>query len=279
MAYGPTATDHPSTLPSGIPFPNFNPYHQQDDDYDDAYCAKTKQPHRFSIRIMPSELARDHRPWLSRLRSALRLLIVVLSGAVAGTLIHTLEIYRGNISLDLRHGELPMTWPARTNLAPTLVLFAVAASNFLASVAVMVMSFKRSFRRPIRSRDAYRIFAGCFGVVMWATALIAFNLLDRASRASLGRYACSNKNVMSNGRYQYSAVCSEQVKQLILAPRKPANASQGLAFYLAIGAACAEVVTLSTLGVTAMQSAKERNSIMKIDEKANMGRRLTGRYP
>jgi hypothetical protein len=72
-----------------------------------------------------------------------------------------------------------------------------------------------------------------------------------------------NRNVMSNGRYQYRAVCSEQ----------------GLAFYLAIGTACAEVVTLLTLGVTAMQSAKERNSIMKLDEKAKLGRRLTGRYP
>jgi hypothetical protein len=120
-----------------------------------------------------------------------------------------------------------MTWPARTNLAPTLVLFAVAASNFLASVAVMAMSFKRSFRRPIRSRDAYRIFAGCFGVVLWATALIAFNLLDRASKASLGRYACMNRNVMSNGRYQYRAVCSEQVMHLVIAHGRRANASSG----------------------------------------------------
>jgi hypothetical protein len=161
---------------------------------------------------MSAQLERDHRPWLSRFRAALRLLIVVLSGAVAGTLIHTLEIHRGNRFIDLRSGELPMTWPARTNLAPTLVLCAVAIGNFLASVVIMSMSFKRSFRRPIRSRDAYRIVAGSFGVILWATAIVVFNFIDRASKASLGHYACMNRNVMSNGRYQYRAVCSEQVR-------------------------------------------------------------------
>jgi hypothetical protein len=218
MAYGPIPTTPSSPAPSGLSFhPKvLHAYDRDDEDADEEdYYAQKKRPHRFSM-IMPSELARDHRPWLSRLRSGLRLLIIVLSGAVAGTLIHTLEIYRGNISLDLRSGELPMTWPARTNLAPTLVLFSVAALNFIASVAVMAMAFKRSFRRPIRSRDAYRIFAGCFGVVLWATALIVFNLLDKNSKASLGRYSCTNRNVMSNGRYQYRAVCSEQVKQFVV---------------------------------------------------------------
>lgn len=175
-----------------------------------AGSSQTKQAQRYSV--MPPELPQGSQPWLSGIRSCLRLLSVVLSGAVAGTLIHTLEIYRGNISLDLRSGELPMTWPARTNLIPTLILFAIAAANFLASVAIMAMSFKRSFRRPIRSRDVYRIVAGGFGVILWATALVVFDLLDKASKASLGRYACSNRNVMSNGRYQYRAVCSEQVR-------------------------------------------------------------------
>ncbi|PSN62097.1 hypothetical protein BS50DRAFT_460115, partial [Corynespora cassiicola Philippines] len=178
--------------------------------------------------------------WLSRLRSALRLLIIVLSGAVVIMLVHTLEIYRGNKYLDLRNGELPMTWPAHTNLAPTLILFAIAAANFLASVAILTLSFTRSFRRPMRSRDIYRIVAGSFGVVLWVTALVVFNLLDKASKASLGRYACTNRNVMSNGRFQYRAVCEEQ----------------GVAFYLAIGAASAEVFTLITLAVSAIISAK-----------------------
>jgi hypothetical protein len=173
-----------------------------------------KQAHRFSIiRTMTADAVRDHRPWLSRLRSAIRLLIVVLSAAVLGTLTHTMEILRSNRYLDLRKGELPMVWPARTNLAPTLVLFSVAAINFLASAAIMLMAFKRSFRRPIRSRDAYRIVAGSAGVILWATGLIVFNLIDKKSKASLGHYSCINRNVMSNGRYQYRAVCSEQVRR------------------------------------------------------------------
>ncbi|KAF2273031.1 uncharacterized protein EI97DRAFT_384502 [Westerdykella ornata] len=212
---------------------------------------------------MPQELiVRDHSPWLSSLRSALRLLIIVLSGAVAGTLIHTLEIYRGNISLDLRHGELPMTWPARTNLWPTLVLFTVAAANFVASVAITATSFK-SFRRPVRSRDAYRIIAGSLGVVLWATALAVFHLLDKSSKASLGRYACTNRNVMSNGRFQYRAVCSEQA----------------LAFYLAIGAASAEALTLLTLAVTALQTRRERSAIINLDEKKSFDQEFQRRYP
>jgi hypothetical protein len=153
-----------------------------------------------------------HAHWLSRLRSALRLLVIVLSGAVVVFLVHTLEIFRGNTYLDLRKGELPMTWPAHTNLIPTLILFAVAAAHFLVSVAILGLSFTRSFRRPLRSRDLYRVVAGSFGVALWAAALAAFTLLDRASKASLGRYACHNKNVMSNGRFQYRTICEEQVR-------------------------------------------------------------------
>lgn len=161
---------------------------------------------------MPPEVSFGwHAHWLSRLRSALRLLVIVLSGAVIVFLVHTLEIFRGNRYLDLRKGELPMTWPARTNLAPTLILFAVATGSFIASVTILALSFKRSFRRPIRSRDVYRVLAGVLGVVLWAGAIAAFSLIDKRSKASLGRYACSNKNVMSNGRYQYRAVCEEQV--------------------------------------------------------------------
>ncbi|KAF2873381.1 hypothetical protein BDV95DRAFT_489164 [Massariosphaeria phaeospora] len=200
--------------------------------------------------------------WLSRLRSALRLLIIVLSGAVACMLVHTLEIYRGNTYLDLRKGELPMTWPAHTNLAPTLVLVAVASSNFLASVAIMCLSFARSFRRPIRSRDMYRIVAGSFGVILWATALVVFHLLDRASKASLGRYACTNKNVMSNGRYQYRAVCGEQ----------------GIAFYLAVGAASAELLTLATLGFSALNSTKQKAPAIRSEKKNSISFAPPGRF-
>jgi hypothetical protein len=144
-------------------------------------------------------------------RSCLRLFIIVLSGAVVFMLMHTLGIYRGNRYLELRKGEIPMVWPAHTNLAPTIILLAIAAANFLASVAILSLSFKRSFRRPIRSRDLYRIVAGSFGVVLWAAALVVFHLLNKASKASLGRYSCTNQNLMTNGRYQYRAVCEEQV--------------------------------------------------------------------
>ncbi|KAF2248784.1 hypothetical protein BU26DRAFT_427256 [Trematosphaeria pertusa] len=214
---------------------------------------------------MHPELSIQHAPWLSRLRSALRLLIIVLSGAVVVFLVHTLEIFRGNTYLDLRKGELPMTWPARTNLIPTLILFAIAAANFLASVSTLALSFTRSFRRPIRSRDLYRIVAGSFGVLSWGAALAAFTLLDKASKASLGRYACSNKNVMSNGRYQYRTVCEEQ----------------GVAFYLAIGAASAELLTLMTLAVSAYLSVKQRTPHLKSDHdrKASTSVGIPGRYP
>lgn len=234
---------------------------------------------------MPLELSivpRAH--WLSRLRSCLRLLSIVLSGAVVCMLMHTLEIYRGNRYIDLRSGELPMTWPAHTNLAPTIILFAIAAGNFLASVAILSLSFKRSFRRPFRSRDVYRIVAGSFGVVMWVTALVVFNLLDKASKASLGRYSCTNQHVLSNGRYQYRAVCEEQVRCSplhIAIPHTPSSCSlskhgltlllQGVAFYTAIGAATAEVLTLITLGISAIRSAKheEPPPTIRIREKNN----------
>lgn len=212
---------------------------------------------------MPVDIYVAPTTWLSGLRSCLRLLIIVLSGAVTGMLVHTMHIYRGNSSLDLRKGELPMTWPARTNLAPTLALFIVAAGHFMASVAIMALSFKRGFRRPIRSRDAYRVVAGSLGVILWATSLVSFHLMDKANRASLGHYACQNRNIMSNGRYQYRAVCSEQ----------------GMAFYIAIGAATAEALTLLTLGLTALQSARSNSIIPKDDEKAKIEYRATARYP
>ncbi|KAH7398151.1 hypothetical protein BKA66DRAFT_452468 [Pyrenochaeta sp. MPI-SDFR-AT-0127] len=220
------------------------------------HCARftpTTLLRRQSARMELSIVPRAH--WLSRLRSCLRLLIIVLSGAVVCMLMHTLEIYRGNRYLDLRSGELPMTWPAHTNLAPTIILFAIAAANFLASVAILSLSFKRSFRRPFRSRDVYRIVAGSFGVIMWITALVVFNLLDKASKASLGRYSCTNANVLSNGRFQYRAVCEEQ----------------GVAFYTAIGAAFAETLTLITLAISAILSVKHQEPppTIQIREKNN----------
>lgn len=167
---------------------------------------------RFSARMpMPFELSSWHAHWLNRLRSALRLLVIVLSGAVIVFIAHTLEIFRGNRYIDLRKNELPMTWPARTNLVPTLILFAVAIGSFLTSIAVVALAFRRNFRRPTRSAGLYRVLGGGFGVLLWAVAIAEFSLLDRASKASLGKYSCANSHILSNGRYQYRAVCEEQV--------------------------------------------------------------------
>lgn len=218
----PSSSSPNTTFSVPSPFASSNPAAPplcpESDDYGDDKSKSKPHADCFSPRPpMTSELSVSwHTHWLSRLRSALRLLVIVLSGAVVVFLVHTLEIYRGNTYLDLRKGELPMTWPAHTNLVPTLVLFAVAAAHLIASIALLGLSFTRSFRRPIRSRDLYRVVAGSFGVICWGAALAAFTLLDRASKASLGRYACSNKNVMSNGRFQYRAVCEEQVRHIHL---------------------------------------------------------------
>ncbi|KAF2739040.1 hypothetical protein EJ04DRAFT_428002 [Polyplosphaeria fusca] len=213
---------------------------------------------------MSSDLSTHQPQWSSSLRSCLRLLIAVLSGTVATMLLHTLWVYRGNRYIDLRSGELPMTWPARTNLAPTLVLFSIALANCLASVAVIVLSLKKCFRRPIRSRDMYRVIAGTLAVIMWVAAIVVFFVIDKASKASLGRYSCTNKNVMSNGRYQYRAVCSEQ----------------SLAFYAALGAAAAELVNFSTLVVSAIKNAKRSSPLIdekfRRDEKRNI--KNSGRF-
>lgn len=155
--------------------------------------------------------ARDTRPWLSRIRSMLRLLIAILSTTVACTLFHTYRIYKGNFYIDLLAGEQPMVWPARTNLVATWFLFGVAVYNLTASAVIMLLAYKRSFRRPIKRRDLYRVVAGSAGVVLWGAGMAVFSLVERGHTASLGRYACANRNVMSNGRYQYKAVCSEQV--------------------------------------------------------------------
>lgn len=237
----------PPPTPYNFCRPGGAPFDPKAEDYDG---------HRVKRLPMPLELAiapRAH--WLSRLRSCLRLLIIVLSGAVVCMLTHTFEIYRGNRYIDLRKGELPMVWPAHTNLAPTIVLFVIAAGNFLASVAILTLSFKRSFRRPFRSRDVYRIVAGSFGVITWVTALVVFHLLDKASKASLGRYSCTNANMLTNGRYQYRAVCEEQ----------------GVAFYTAIGAATAELLTLLTLAISAILSARNQEPAptIQIREKNN----------
>ena len=198
----------PPLTPYTISEPIGPVFHPKPEDY--GGCLSARPPRRLSASMPLEILPRAH--WLSRVRSCLRLLIIVLSGAVVFMLIHTLGIYRGNRYLELRKGEIPMVWPAHTNLAPTIILIAVAGANFLASVAILSLSFKRSFRRPIRSRDLYRIVAGSFGVVLWAAALVVFHLLDKASKASLGRYSCTNASQITNGRYQYRAVCEEQVR-------------------------------------------------------------------
>lgn len=203
----PSPLSPPATPYCSISSPIGTPFYPKPEDYGGYRFARL--PQRLSARMPLEILPRAH--WLSRVRSCLRLLIIVLSGAVVFMLMHTLSIYRGNRYLELRKGEIPMVWPAHTNLAPTIILTAVAGANFLASVAILSLGFKRSFRRPIRSRDLYRIVAGSFGVVLWAAALVVFHLLDRASKASLGRYSCTNQHQVTNGRYQYLAVCEEQV--------------------------------------------------------------------
>lgn len=165
-----------------------------------------RQPSRF----MPPEISVYKLHCLKRLRSALRSLIIVLSGGVVMMLVHTLHIYRRSTYVDLRKGELPMTWPAHTNLAPTLILFSIASANFFVSVAIISGPFTKSFRQS--SQDIYQTVAGSFGIIFWATALVAYNFLNKASKASLSRYACTNENAISNSRYQYRAVCEEQVR-------------------------------------------------------------------
>jgi hypothetical protein len=218
-----SSSAQPSSPPIATPFsissPIGAPFYPKPEDYGGYQFAPV--PQRLSASMPLATPPRAH--WLSRVRSCLRLLIIVLSGAVVFMLMHTLSIYRGNRYLDLRQGEIPMVWPAHTNLAPTIILMAVAGANFLASVAILALSFKRSFRRPIRKRDLYRIVAGSVGVVLWAVALVVFHLLDRASKASLGRYSCTNQAQMTNGRYQYRAVCEEQVRLPPLSLSIPPN--------------------------------------------------------
>ncbi|KAG9202931.1 hypothetical protein G6514_003712 [Epicoccum nigrum] len=261
----PQPQPQPSSPPAATPFaissPIGAPFYPKPEDYGGYQFAPL--PQRLSASMPLEALPRAH--WLSRVRSCLRLLIIVLSGAVVFMLMHTLSIYRGNRYLDLRQGEIPMVWPAHTNLAPTIILMAVAGTNFLASVAILALSFKRSFRRPIRKRDLYRIVAGSVGVVLWAVALVVFHLLDRASKASLGRYSCTNQAQMTNGRYQYRAVCEEQ----------------SVAFYTAISAAGAELLTLLTLAASAIKSMRDEPPLptIQIHEKKNSNHLSSGWRP
>ncbi|KAF2199127.1 hypothetical protein GQ43DRAFT_376998 [Delitschia confertaspora ATCC 74209] len=182
--------------------------------------------------------------WMSRVRSALRLLIIILSSGVIGLLAHTITIYRGNWYLDLRNGELPMSWPAKTNLIPTIILLSVASTNVLVSFIILALSFMKSFRRPVRYRDVYRILAGTFGIALWGVALGLYSLLNGTTKASLARYSCANWNVMSNGRYQYRKVCEEQAS----------------AIYIASAAAFAEGLMLLTLAVSSFRQTRRRSS-------------------
>jgi len=272
----PTYTDHIPSSPIGA---QLHSLHSVPEDI--ARCKTPSKPPpkaaRFTARMpMPFELSSWHAQWLGRLRSALRLLVIVLSGAVIVFLVHTLEIFRGNRYIDLRKNELPMTWPAHTNLAPTLILFAVAIGSFIASVTVVALSFKRSFRRPTRSAGIYRVVGGCCGVLLWIVAISEFSILDRASKASLGRYSCGNSHILSNGRYQYNAVCEEQVSQPCRICKMPTNSTQGVAFYLAIGAAAAELATLLTLVVTTPSSPDQYVPGLKDDHEKKRSMSISG---
>lgn len=273
---------HPATPPLATPYtissPVGAPFYPKPEDYGGYQFAQA--PQRLSASMPLEILPRAH--WLSRVRSCLRLLIIVLSGAVVFMLMHTLGIYRGNRYLELRKGEIPMVWPAHTNLAPTIVLTAIAGLNFLASVAILALSFKRSFHRPLRSRDLYRVIAGSVGVVLWAAALAVFHLLDNASKASLGRYSCTNQAQMTNGRYQYRAVCEEQVRaSRPFPPQHPphlnpvqsspvhktnllSSPQQNVAFYTAIAAGAAELLTLLTLAATTIRSIRDEPALPTI---------------
>lgn len=189
--------------------------------------------------------------WMSKFRVGLRLAVVALSAAVVGLLLNTLQIYRGNNNLDLRKGEMPMPWPARTNMVPTALLLTVAAVNFLASFIVLVLSLRRSFQTPLGSRDVSRVVAGGLSITFWVSALLVYGIVNHASKASLGQYACKNRDSLTNGRYQYRTVCNEQAA----------------AFYIAIAAAFAETLTLVSLLMSSLQQARHERQNPQDQEK------------
>ena len=160
---------------------------------------------------MRSDTHSSNPDWLSSVRSALRLLIIIASGAVIGLLTHTIIIYRSNRFIKLRDGEVPVPWPAKTNMISTYTLLTVAVTGFLVSVTSLVLSFLKMFRRRSPSRNATRIMVASGGVVGWTAALLVYSIVNNETNASLGNYACRNRNRMANGRYQHRLVCDEQV--------------------------------------------------------------------
>ncbi|KAF2793236.1 hypothetical protein K505DRAFT_244821, partial [Melanomma pulvis-pyrius CBS 109.77] len=139
----------------------------------------------------------------------------------------------------------PMTWPSHTNLAPKPILFSIAYANFFVSVVLICEPFTKSFRES--SQDIYQIVSGSFEIIFWATALVAYDFFDKASKTSLIRYACTNGNIISNSN-------NPNFRTHML------MRYQGAVFCLAIGAASAEGLALATLAVSVVLSTKHKSS-------------------
>lgn len=235
-------------------------------------CSTTTTTYSGATVMHPETTPYARADWMSKFRVGLRLAVVALSAAVVGLLLNTLQIYRGNNNLDLRKGEMPMPWPARTNMVPTALLLTVAAVNFLASFIVLVLSLRRSFQTPLGSRDVSRVVAGGLSITFWVSALLVYGIVNHASKASLGQYACKNRDSLTNGRYQYRTVCNEQVRisstRIYHSFDHCSNSLiKAAAFYIAIAAAFAETLTLVSLLMSSLQQARHERQNPQDQEK------------
>ncbi|KAL1642614.1 hypothetical protein SLS58_005384 [Diplodia intermedia] len=147
-------------------------------------------------------------------------MILVMSGAVAILMGHSLSLYGGlkvDGTIDNTVGTHPV-WPSELRLLPSWLLLAVGFTSFCCSIIVWGLSLRERFMKPVKRLAGTRVGMGVFFVGAWVASLAVYKLFEAGSGGeSLSGYACAHKSDNVIGAYEIARVCTEQNVDFALA--------------------------------------------------------------
>ncbi|OJD40301.1 ph domain-like protein [Diplodia corticola] len=229
----PKQLDRPPTLPPappGVPAPTT---HSR---FSDASAANALAASRFR--------SPDQYSWPRMAQWTLLPLILMISGAVAILMGHSLSLYGGlkvDGTIDNTVSTHPV-WPSDLSLLPSWLLLAVGFTSFCCSIIVWGLSLRERFMKPVKRLAGVRVGMGIFFVGAWIAALAVYKLFETgAGGDSLSAYACEHASDNVTGASEIARVCTEQ------------NAG----FALAIASAILELALIGCFAIRTLNAKKD----------------------
>lgn len=245
--YAPPAAPNPNRPPTLPPPPANLPPPTTRSRFSDVSEANAAAVSRFA--------SLEKNSWPRVVQWTLLPLILVISGAVAILMGHSLSLYGG-----LKIGgtvdntvDTHAVWPGNINLLATWLLLGCGFASFCSSIIVWGLSLRQRFMKPVKRLTGTRLGMGIVFVGAWIASLVVYKLFETgAGGDSLGKYACDHKGDNVLGAFEIARVCTEQT----------------VGFALAIVSAALEIALIACFAMRATMGKREGASAEYLSEKA-----------